>query len=215
MRPALVTALVFFCACSEPDADLTCQWFHDDNCWKTAVEEITACVPGASAQGLLSEDRTSCAYPDGTTMDLDLPSDENGGVSAAGVHGTDAVSDDGGRQAEGEGVEGVAGAMLEGTHLDEAAGSDEPSRSQPMRRKRPGLMIGFDNETGGEDMAWLRGSTLYINALHPAYRRVRGTAGASLYITFVVASTLSGHIQEGRPPYELMQRFMAAWGGMK
>lgn len=80
MRPALVTALFSVCACTEPDADLTCQWFHEDNCWKTAVEEITACVPEASAQGLLSGDRTSCAYPDGATMDLDLPSDENGGV---------------------------------------------------------------------------------------------------------------------------------------
>jgi hypothetical protein len=80
LRPAIVTALLFFCACTEPDAPLTCQWFHDDNCWKTAVEEMTACVPGASAWGLLSEDRTSCAYPDGTVVDMDLPSDGNGGT---------------------------------------------------------------------------------------------------------------------------------------
>lgn len=80
MRPASVTTILFCCACASPDGPLTCQWFHDDNCWKTAVEEVTACVPESSVWGLLSEDRTGCAFPDGTAVSLDLPSDENGDV---------------------------------------------------------------------------------------------------------------------------------------
>jgi hypothetical protein len=90
---------------------------------------------------------------------------------------------------------------------------DHASRREP-RRRRPGLMIGFDTETGGDHLAWLRGETLYINALHPAYRRVHGTGLANLYVTFAVAVTLSSHVEAGRAPMDLMQRFMAAWGEM-
>jgi len=87
LRPALVTALLFCCACAEPDGPLTCQWFHDDNCWKTAIEEVTACVPAASVAGLLDPDRTSCTYPDGTTVVMDLPSADNGDVLTFQVTG--------------------------------------------------------------------------------------------------------------------------------
>jgi len=84
-----------------------------------------------------------------------------------------------------------------------------------QHRRRPGLMIGFDTETGGDNLAWLRGETLYINALHPAYKRVHGTSLANLYITFAVATTLSVHVEADRAPLDLMQRFMAAWGEAK
>jgi hypothetical protein len=90
----------------------------------------------------------------------------------------------------------------------------EPGARRGPRRRRPGLMIGFDSETGGDEMAWLRGNTLYINALHPAYKRVQGTGMVGLYITFAVATTLSAHVETGRAPLDLMQRFMAAWGEM-
>jgi hypothetical protein len=90
--------------------------------------------------------------------------------------------------------------------------SGEPASRREPRRRRPGLMIGFDSETGGDNLAWLRGNTLYINALHPAYKRVHGTSLANLYVTFAVAVTLSAHVEAGRAPLDLMQRFMAAWG---
>ncbi len=91
---------------------------------------------------------------------------------------------------------------------------ERASRGEP-RRRRPGLMIGFDTETGGDHLAWLRGNTLYINALHPAYKRVQGTGSANLYITFAVATALSVHVEVDRAPLDLMQRFMAAWGEVK
>ena len=76
-------------------------------------------------------------------------------------------------------------------------------------------MIGFDEETGGDEIAWLRGSTLYINALHPAYKRVKKSSNSDLYITFAVASTLSIQVQENKPPFEFLQRFMSVWGSIK
>jgi hypothetical protein len=96
---------------------------------------------------------------------------------------------------------------------EEVAGfSGERASRREHRRRRPGLMIGFDTATGGDSLAWLRGDTLYINALHPAYKRVQGTNSANLYITFAVATTLSAHVEADRAPLDLMQRFMAAWG---
>jgi hypothetical protein len=76
-------------------------------------------------------------------------------------------------------------------------------------------MIGFDDTFEGEEMARLNGETLLINSRHPAYKRVQGSQKADLYITFVVASTLSAHVQEGRPPFQFMHRFMTAWGRME
>ena len=106
-------------------------------------------------------------------------------------------------------------AGLEDSRLESIDAHRRPLRPHEPHRRRPGLMIGFDDETGGEDMAWLRGSTLYINALHPAYKRVRDTVNVNLYITFVVATTLAAHLESERAPLELMQRFMAAWGEME
>lgn len=148
----------------------------------------------------------------GTEKEMALLADPKGGVGATVEEGADIASGDKGGPGEGEGVEGAIEGPFEGTHLEEVAPKDQPSKPQATRRKRPGLMIGFDEETGGEEMAWLRGNTLYINALHPAYTRVKGTGGAGLYVTFAVATTLSAHVQEERPPLELMQRFMSAWG---
>ncbi len=143
--------------------------------------------------------------------------DPEGMSVAVEADGSDvATGDRGGAGAgAGEGVEGAVEGLLDGTHLDVDDTGAEKAKERTSRRKRPGLMIGFDDETGGDEMAWLRGSTLYVNALHPAYKRLRGGSAADLYITFAVASTLSAHVQEGRPPLEFLQRFMVSWGGMK
>jgi hypothetical protein len=133
------------------------------------------------------------------------------GRKRRGSQETGLLADDEGAVVAGRVGEAPAG-ELEGTHLEPVGQKGESSGPRQVRRRRPGLMIGFDDETGGDDMAWLRGSTLYINALHPAYRRVQGTPSANLYITFVVAMTLSAHVEAGRAPLELMQRFMATWG---
>ena len=145
----------------------------------------------------------------GTTQDAE------GGLTVSVAEGTDIAGGDKGGSGTGEGTEGMVEGPLEGTHLDVDEQGKEQAKEQPTQRRRPGLMIGFDEETGGDEMAWLRGSTVYINALHPAYRRVQESGSADLYITFTVASTLSVQVEESRSPFEFMHRFMGVWGGMK
>jgi hypothetical protein len=143
-----------------------------------------------------------------------LASDQND-IVAGHVEGSEVRASEEGEKGEGQRIEPAINAMLEDSPLGHIGADEQLARPHEVRRRRPGLMIGFDDETGGGDMAWLRGSTLYVNALHPAYRRVRDTVNVNLYITFVVATTLAAHLEAERPPLELMQRFMAAWGEME
>jgi len=138
--------------------------------------------------------------------------DVGGQTQAVEADGADVATGDMGGEGAGEGVEGAVEGLLDGTHLESREEGPEAATEHVSRRKRPGLMIGMDEETGGEQMAWLRGSTLFINALHPAYQRVRGGGSADLYIVFAVASTLSAQVEEGKRPLDFLQRFMAAWG---
>ena len=137
---------------------------------------------------------------------------DEGGEIVAG--GTDGSMGDESAPDNGEGVEDKLEGALDVSHLEPPGGPGESAPRREPRRRRPGIMIGFDTETGGDNLAWLRGNTLYINALHPAYKRVHGTSLAGLYVTFAVATTLSAHVEAGRAPMDLMQRFMAAWGEM-
>jgi hypothetical protein len=144
-----------------------------------------------------------------------LTPDSEGEVSVGPKEGTDIVTGDKGGKGEGEGIEGPVQGPLEGTALGKDEEGKEQATEYPARRRKPGLMIGFDYETGGDVMAWLRQRTVLINGLHPAYKRVQGSSDAGLYITFAVASTLSAQVEEKRPPFEFLQRFMAVWGGIK
>jgi hypothetical protein len=122
-------------------------------------------------------------------------------------------------QKEGEksgGPEKQPGSLPEGSVDRNSMGDgqipDRAGERETIRRRRPGLMIGFDDETGGDEIAWLRGSTIYINSMHPAYRRIRGTGAANIYVTFAVAVTLSTHVRDNRDPLDLLQVFLATWG---
>ena len=138
--------------------------------------------------------------------------DPDGANPATETGGADTGTGDAGGEGEGEGVEGPMDGLMEGAHLEPQPNGQESAKEHTSHRKRPGLMFGIDDQTGGEELAWLRGNTLFFNAVHPAYKRVQGGSQADLYIVFTVASTLSAHVQESRRPIEFLQRFMAAWG---
>ena len=140
--------------------------------------------------------------------------DPDGASEAGEAEGADVATGDKGGEGAGEGVEGAIEGLLDGAHLEMETDGPEAATEHVSRRKRPGLMIGIDEETGGEKMGWLHGNTLYINALHPAYQRVRGGSQADLYIVFAVASTLSAHVEEGKQPLQFLQRFLTVWGNL-
>lgn len=137
----------------------------------------------------------------------------NGPLATDLEPGSDSATGDKGGAGEGEGLEGAIDGPMDGSHLEPKDDGSEKAKEHVSRRKRPGLMIRYDEDTGGDTMAWLRGSTLWINARHPAYERVQNTPAVTLYIAFAVASELSSKIEEGKAPLQFIERFMAAWGG--
>lgn len=87
----------------------------------------------------------------------------------------------------------------------------DPTRSS--RRRRPaGLMITFDDTTGGDELGWLRQGTVAINAAHPAYKRVEKREAEGPFIAFVVALLLSAELWSDTRPMAFVQRFLCEWG---
>lgn len=72
-RAAALLAALGGCGGGE---DLTCEILSDpSNCWATAAAAARACLPAGSAAqaGLLSTDRASCLFADGTRITFDAP----------------------------------------------------------------------------------------------------------------------------------------------
>jgi len=69
MRVVVLAALA---ACGSND--LTCKQLADPtNCWAKAATEATGCIAMHATPGMLSADRTSCTWGDGTTVHFDAP----------------------------------------------------------------------------------------------------------------------------------------------
>lgn len=82
-----LAALLFGCATSPEDPNtgggggggganptarpLTCDVIAGQNCWRTSVAQVMTCAPGKAAQGKLSSDDRTCAYPSGQTVAFD------------------------------------------------------------------------------------------------------------------------------------------------
>ena len=61
-------------ACGDSESALTCELLEDpDNCWAEAAALAAACLPPASETGVLSADRASCTFADGTRILFDVP----------------------------------------------------------------------------------------------------------------------------------------------
>lgn len=68
--PCLLGTLAVLGGCST-SSELTCEVLADPgNCWNQAASAAYACIPTAEV-GVLSADRLSCSYGDGTTIAFD------------------------------------------------------------------------------------------------------------------------------------------------
>ena len=71
MRGIVIVAALAGCGGS---SDLTCKQLADpNNCWAKAAASATACIAMNSTPGLLSADRTTCTWSDGTSVTFDVP----------------------------------------------------------------------------------------------------------------------------------------------
>ncbi len=78
-------------------------------------------------------------------------------------------------------------------------------------RKRAGFMIGFDDDPARLELAWLSGTTIWINRQHPAFQKALDLRAQSYHIAVAVAWVLAAHIRKEKSPMEFVNRFLGFW----
>ena len=139
----------------------------------------------------------------------------SGGLSDPNVFPIDALFDEIDAMAgEGERAEGLS---LSAKNYTSGGGvpGDNPAQSgsKPEGSSRlPDIMIGFEDNSNREDIAWMVDNTVWINRSHPAYQRVMDTEAETYHIVLAVSWVLSRHLEDERSPQLFINRFLSNWG---
>lgn len=127
------------------------------------------------------------------------------------VEGVEVMTGTRGGGGEGTGVEAIAG-ELPGERIEPSSEPTEPGREHEGRRRRPGLMIGFEDNPDRDDLGWLMENTIWINKVHPAYQRAMDSEAENYHIVLSVAWVLSGYLEGEKSPQVFINRFLSSWG---
>jgi len=127
------------------------------------------------------------------------------------VEGVDVMTGTQGGSGEGGGIETIPGNM-EGKRIEPGPIKTEAGREHEGSRKRPGLMIFFENNENREELGWVIENNVWINEGHPAYKKVLKSGAENYYIIFSAAWALSGYIEGGKSPQAFISRFLSNWG---
>ena len=130
-----------------------------------------------------------------------------------GVDGVDTMTGTKGGSGEGAGIEATEGEN-QGERIEQKLEPTEPGRIHIGRKKRPGLMIGFDDDPNREDLGWLLNNTIWINEGHPAYKKAKNSGAENYHIVFSIAWVLSNYLEESKSPQIFIGRFLSSWGGI-
>ncbi len=141
----------------------------------------------------------------GTIADPDAP--EIGTIT----EGLDIMTGTQGGGGEGAGIEATQGNMP-GERIEPGPPKTEAGRQHEGSRKRPGLMIGFEDNENRQELGWLMESTVWINKGHPAYRRVINSDAENYHIVLSVAWVLSGYLEGEKSAQAFIDRFLSKWG---
>lgn len=127
------------------------------------------------------------------------------------VQGVDTMTGTRGGHTEGQGIE-VAPGTSPGERIKPSPDPTEPGASHEGSRKRPGLMLGFDDNPSRPELGWLTDSTIWINKAHSAYQKALDDDSENYHIVLSVAWVLSGFLDTEKSPLAFLNRFLAAWG---
>lgn len=112
---------------------------------------------------------------------------------------------------EGTGVEATEG-DIPGERIEPSFEPTEPGCEHEGRRRRPGLMIGFEDLPERDDLGWLMENTIWINKGHPAYQRAMDSGAEKYHIVLSVSWVLSGYLEGEKSPQVFINRFLSSWG---
>jgi hypothetical protein len=139
-------------------------------------------------------------------------SDPNASLIGTMTEGVEVMTGTRGGSGEGGGVEATEGA-LPGERIKITPEATEPGSEHEGRRRRPGLMIGFDEASEREDLGWLTENTVWVNKGHPAFRRAVDSGADENYHTILtVAWVLSNYLEAEKSPQKFINRFLSSWG---
>jgi len=140
-----------------------------------------------------------------------LISDPNSPAAGTLVVGVDIMTGTPGGAGEGEGLE-VAGGVLAGEGIEASDHPTEPGREHEGRKRKPGVMIGFDDSPDRQTIAWIVENTIWVNRSNPAYLRVMDTEAEPYHIILAVSWVLSSYLEDGKSPQDFIGRFISSWG---
>lgn len=98
--------------------------------------------------------------------------------------------------------------------LPHVAAVEATGLSGPRRPARFGLRVGFESRPDDPDLGVLRGSTVWVNDAHPAYRRAAASRSEGYHVALTVAMTLARLAVDPQEAHAFVTTFLAAWGGM-
>ncbi|MDP2909934.1 MAG: ATP-binding protein [bacterium] len=100
----------------------------------------------------------------------------------------------------------------ERNQIDGVLGENTRDGSGKTIRKKPGLIIGFEDKGSKGDLSRIIENRIWINASHPAYLRARKEKLDRYHIVFCVALTLSNFLETERSPQKFINYFLSTWG---
>lgn len=127
------------------------------------------------------------------------------------VQGVDTMTGTRGGHTEGHGIE-MAPGTLPGERIESSPNRTEPGLPHEGHRKRPGLMLGFDDDPSRQELGWLTDNTIWINKAHSAYQKAMNDDSENYHIVLSIAWVLSGFLDAEKSPLAFINRFLAAWG---
>ena len=137
--------------------------------------------------------------------------DSNASPIGTVTKGVDIMTGTRGGGGEGSGIEVTKGDM-EGERIEPGPEKKESGREHEGARKRPGLMIGFEDNENREELGWLMESTIWINKGHPAYKKALNSEAENYHIVLSVAWVLSGYLEGEKSSQMFINRFLSSWG---
>lgn len=127
------------------------------------------------------------------------------------VEGAEVMTGTQGGGGEGSGVEATKG-ETPGERIERSDNPIESGHEHDGRRRRPGLMIGFEEDPNRDDLGWLMENTIWINKAHPAYQRAIDSSAEDYHIVISVSWVLSNYLEGEKSPQVFINRFLSSWG---